>query len=82
MNPKRLEPFKMAYQKRLEQADYNAWLQGNYIRDAIGSCLLDKKYKYPKQPYSMNKTEGDGLSEEEQFLLWIDAYNRKYDGEN
>lgn len=81
LNPKKLEPFKTAYQKRLEQDDYNAWLHGCYIREAIGSCM-DKNCKYPKQPLGMNPAEQKELSGEEQFLLWIDSYNRSYDKQN
>lgn len=73
-----MEPFKIAYKKKLEQEDYNAWLQGGYIRDAIGSCF-NKNYKYPKQPYSMIASEDSGLSDEEKFLIWIDEYNRQFD---
>lgn len=81
LNPKKIEPFKTAYQKRIEQENHNAWLQGGYIRDAIASCF-DKESKYPQQPYSMEKSDDVGLSGEEQFLLWIDEYNRSCDSRN
>lgn len=71
----------MAYQKKMEQDNYNAWLQGMYIQNAIGS-FLNKKNKYPSSPYSNNTNVEFESSGEAQFLNWIDAYNRKYDGEN
>lgn len=71
----------MAYQKRLEQEDRNAWLHGGYILDAIRSCI-DKKYNYPEQPYGIGNSGNPGLSDEERFLLWIDVYNRQYDSRN
>lgn len=82
LNPKKLEPFQVAYKKRLEQEDYFAWLNGKYIQAAIGSCLDSKHCKYPSRPMTTEAQETETLSGEEQFILWIDAYNRSYDGNN
>lgn len=71
----------MAYQKRLEQDNYNAWLQGMYIQNAISS-FLNKQNKYPSSPYSNNTNVEFESSGEAQFLNWIDAYNSKFDKEN
>lgn len=79
LNPKKLEPFKQAYQMKLDHEDYVAWLHGAYIQKAVGSCLDGKHCKYPSQPESVNNTVNQGLSGEEQFLLWVDSYNRKYE---
>ncbi|NSI89828.1 hypothetical protein G5A65_10195 [[Clostridium] scindens] len=82
LNPRKLEPFKYAYQKKMEQEDYNAWVLGQYTRLAIASCFSGKKSKYPDEPFSMDKQQENALSGEEQFLLWIDAYNRKSERKN
>lgn len=45
--------FLYAYQKRerenIKMMEYNAWLNGIYIRSAIASCF-DKKHEYPENP--------------------------------
>lgn len=76
LNPRKLEPFKMAYQKRLEIDNHNAWIQGQYIRLAIGSVLDGKKCKYPEEPLFAKE---EGLSSEEKFLAWIEVYNANFD---
>ena len=78
LNPAKLKPFKMAYQKKLVQDDYHAWLQGIYIRTAVGSVMDHKKCRYPVRPMSMEEKES-ALSGEEKFLLWIDEFNRRFD---
>lgn len=74
LNPRKLEPFKAAYQKKLEIDNQNAWLQGQYIRLAVGSVLDGKKCKYPKEPFNMGE-EKDSRSAEADFLAWIEVYN-------
>lgn len=83
LNPRKLEPFKTAFQKRIEMDDYNAWMLGSYIRAAVGSVLDGKRCKYPEKPLGASAREGenDRLSAENKFILWVDAFNRGFEGE-
>lgn len=54
--------------------DYEAWLHGQYQMASIGAAL-SKKCKYPDRPISM-RDEQNKISEEDKFILWIDAFNR------
>lgn len=81
LNPRKLEPFRKAYQIKNEQEDYLAWLQGSYIRIAVGSCLDGRKCKYPEQPLSRNSAEKREIPGEEQFIIWADAFNRRFEKE-
>ena len=79
LNPTKLEPFKIAYQKRLEMDDCYAWKQGMYIRSAIGSAM-DKKYKYPEAPiFEAAKNSGGEVSAEERFLARIEVFNARFE---
>lgn len=81
LNPRIMNIYQEAYKKSLEEKqqiiDYEAWLHGQYQMASIGASL-SKKCKYPKLPFSM-KEEEKGLSEEEQFLLWVDEFNRRFE---
>lgn len=78
LNPRKLEPFKTAYQKKLEIDNQNAWLQGQYIRLAVGSVLDGKKCKYPKEPFNTGD-DGDKVSAEADFMDWIAAFNAGFE---
>lgn len=78
LNPCKLQPFKEAYEKKIQQEDYNAWIQGAYIEAAIGSAL-SKKVKYPEKPFSQVSSVKKEISPEEQFLLWIDNFNKRFE---
>lgn len=78
LNPNKLESFKAAHQKRLEIDNQNAWLQGQYIRLAIGSVLDGKKCKYPKEPFNIEEGK-DNVSAEADFLAWIEAFNAGFE---
>lgn len=75
-----MEMYQDARVKELEEQreliNYTAWLQGQYNLTAIGSAL-SKKAHYPKQPFAMREKQS-GLSGEEQFVLWIAEYNRRF----
>lgn len=81
INPRIINIYQEEYRRRIEEQqrlmDYEAWLRGQYQMASIGAAL-SKKCKYPKQPFSMQEKE-KGLSEEEQFLLWVDEFNQKFD---
>lgn len=55
---------------KFEQMKYTSWLNGLYVRLAVGSCL-SKKCKYPKQPYGESEAKDvivatEEMSEEEK----------------
>lgn len=56
LNPTKLKPFKVAYQKRLEMEEYARWRNGLYIMRAVGACFGSE---YPEQPLGMEQ-EKDG----------------------
>ena len=58
---------------RSEAAFYN----GMYVQQAVASCF-SKKAKYPKQPLSLVE-KAKPLSGAEQFKLWAQEYNRRFD---
>lgn len=69
---------------RQKRDNNNAWLQGAYIRQAVGS-LLDKKTKYPKQPYEINEPQvakPDGLTTKQEkakaaMIAFAGRFNQK-----
>lgn len=73
-----MQPFREAYEKKIQQEDYHAWIQGAYIEAAIGSAL-SKKVKYPEKPFSQASSERKEISPEEQFLLWIETFNKRFE---
>lgn len=81
LNPRIMNIYQESYKKSLEEKqkviDYEAWLHGQYQIASIGAAL-SKKCKYPDKPVSM-KQEEKSLSDEEQFLLWVDEFNRRFD---
>lgn len=59
----------MKEKRKARQDDYNAWLHGLYIHEAIASifCSSDeKKYVYPDKPFLEKKLEEDKLTDEEK----------------
>lgn len=69
---------------RQKRENNNAWLQGAYIRLAVAS-LLDKKTKYPKQPWEINspqEVKRDGLTVKQEkakasMMAWAERFNQK-----
>ena len=65
-----------AYQLRLEQQDYNAWIAGAYVKMAIESSIGNAFRKnsadavtYPTEPYSIAEQRRREATEEEQALI-------------
>ena len=56
LNPKKLQPFKEAYQRRLEMEEYARWRNGLYVMRAVSACFGGE---YPKQPFGL-ETEKSG----------------------
>ncbi len=50
--------YQSAYIEKNKMVDYNAWLQGRYILDALSQVLQFKNPKqiFPDQPYHLLKT--------------------------
>ena len=57
--------------------NFNAWLNGIYIAQAIGSCF-SKQAKYPEQPIDFNKKQ-DGKKDATIFEAWTIAFNREFE---
>lgn len=55
LNPTKLQPFREAYQKRLEVEEYARWRSGMYVMQAVGACFGGE---YPKQPIEFEKQNG------------------------
>lgn len=62
MNPKRIRPYKKAYEIRLKERDEQSWLQGLYIHQALLSTVGNmfrgktaKPYSYPDKPFAADK---------------------------
>lgn len=68
---------RLAYDMKRRQANYDLWLQGAYVYEAILDASpvfnpFSKKPKpapYPTEPYALNKTEQDDRKNKEQEEL-------------
>lgn len=56
LNPKKLQPFKEAYQRRLEMEEYARWRNGLYVMRAVSACFGGE---YPEEPFGL-ETEKSG----------------------
>lgn len=61
----------------MEHENFRAWLYGSYVAQAVAS-VLSKRARYPKQPRGTTKA----LSGEEQFRLWVDEYNSRWESKH
>lgn len=75
--------YREAAKLREKQKDYDFWLQGLYVRDAIyasiGNVYIEKgakPYEYPQEPYLCTSDGKEKLTEEERE----DRKHRKEDG--
>ena len=50
LNPRKLNPFKEAYQKRLEFEEYARWRNGMYVMRAVSACFGGD---YPEEPFGL-----------------------------
>ena len=82
LNPKYMYMYQEEYirekKEQMQMLDVSAYYQGMYVQQAIASCF-SKKVRYPKKPISLEKKKTKPLSGEEQFKLWIEEYNRRFD---
>ena len=81
LNPECMYIYQDAYIKEKEEQvkmlDVAAYYQGLYVQQAVASCF-SKRAKYPKKPLSLEPKK-KALSGEEQFRLWVEEFNRKFD---
>lgn len=78
LNPKTIKPFRLSYEHvirdRAKEMDYQCWLTGRYVAEAISSCF-SKKHKYPSEPYTTEHEEVKPLSDAERFEAYAISYN-------
>lgn len=55
LNPRKMKPWKKAYEMRLEHEDRIAWETGRYFMASIGAALNGKPDIYPRLPFSQLK---------------------------
>lgn len=81
LNPKYMYMYQEEYirekEEQIKLLDVSAYYQGLYVQQAIASCF-SKKAKYPKKPLSLMPKK-KALSGEEQFKLWVQEYNKRFD---
>lgn len=80
--PELVIPYRRADRIRQKRSNNEAWLQGIYFRLAVASTL-DKKTKYPKQPFNFDdRATVSGMSEKQEkakaaMLLFAERFNSK-----
>lgn len=83
LNPRIMEIYQDKYISQIEEQrdmmNLSAWLQGQYQVLAISTALNGKKCKYPDKPFELTGKSSGGLSQEENFLLWVNEYNRRFE---
>ena len=62
LNPKKLQPFKEAYQKRLEIEEYSRWRNGLYVMRAVRACFGEE---YPEKPFGLEAEKDSYLDDTE-----------------
>lgn len=76
-------PYRKADVLRQQRSNNDAWLQGTYFRMAVES-VLDKKAKYPKQPFEINapRRNDNGMTAKQEkakaaMLAFAERFNQK-----
>ena len=81
LNPRIMFAYQDAYieqkKQEIQLIDAAAYYHGMYVQQAIASCF-SKSAKYPNKPLSL-MDKAKPLTEEEQFKLWIEEYNRRFE---
>lgn len=82
LNPRKIRPFVLADRKKQEEdfnmRNFNAWLNGIYVAQAIGSCF-SKQDKYPEQPIDFKESKKDSKKDATIFEAWAIAFNRDFE---
>lgn len=80
LNPKSLSPFIKAFSLSEERVDRMAWINGAYIRMAVGS-LLSKNNKYPDQPLFGVKEISEEMRQariKEKMFMQMELLNSRF----
>lgn len=77
LNPTKLESFRIAYQNKIDDENYSAWLHGKYVLEAIAACF-GKNNKYPSVPYGKENNEETSkpISDAERFAIYAMQFNK------
>lgn len=82
--PNDLQPYFDAEKMKQERIDYNQWMMGMYVLDAVhvavSKCLVGNKSRaeYFDAPISQQK-EKKALTDAEKFEMWVSAFNSQKD---
>lgn len=57
------QAYEMKQKSENEINNFNAWLQGRYIAEAISACF-SKNYNYPDKPYEIEEKNKDKTQDE------------------
>lgn len=86
LTPKKLQPFVKAKEQEIELKtkllNYEAWLNGLYIRQAVAS-IFSKNGKYPDKPIDNSGSTERNSQETEmnfksKFEVWAKIHNEKF----
>ena len=80
LNPKSLSPFIKAFSLKEEREDRMAWINGAYIRMAVGS-LLSKNNKYPDKPLFGVKEISEEIKQarnKEKMFMQMELLNSRF----
>lgn len=77
--------FEKKQQREFDNMDFNAWLHGRYIAEAISACF-SKDSNYPEQPYSAKAEEqkkiAESKTEEEIMLEHVERFRNFVEAKN
>lgn len=87
MTPKAVQQFQIGYNKQrqrqieeaAEMADYQSWLAGAYVTNAIAACF-SKHGKYPERPATIKEPEKTAKEEAEDFAAFARRMNAQFKG--
>ena len=80
--PELVIPYRRADIMRQKRTNSEAWMLGAYVQHAVAS-VLDKKAKYPKQPFEIEEPAKHGALTAKQekakaaFLAFAERFNNK-----
>ncbi len=81
LNPKLVKihakVFKNKQEEKRATINFNAWLHGIYMRDAIASCL-SKSATYPDKPIELTAKKLSAKENAELFSDFASAWNTKF----
>ena len=74
---RQIEAFSKQRKNEWERSEYESWLNGWYVMNAI-ACSFSKKHKYPKNPMEQEKVIRDDLDyTEEQKDLYTKQFVKR-----